>query len=713
MSALESIRFKKAVDDIGLIEFDLVGEKVNKLSSHVMKRLKDVVGEVARSGVKACILISRKEKVFIAGADIEEIKSIKTKDGFRQAIGEAHEIFNALEDLPIPTIAAIHGACAGGGTELVLCCDYRICSDDSSTRIGLPETKLGVLPGFGGCFRLPRLIGVQAALDIILAGKLVMAPKAKKIGLVDECVPAAILEKRALQLAREVIGKGKRRKWFKPQGLMSKVLEGPLRSVVFSQAKKMLLKQTKGFYPAPEKALEVVRRVTGMSDRTRALAIETEAFCEVGVTDISKNLINLFFAMEGVKKINGTGNTNVKPREVSHLGVLGAGVMGGGIGYVAADKGIATRLKDINTDGIALGLKSAHQVWQRALKKKQLNEFEYQQRASHLSGGLDFAGFKQMDVVIEAIVEDMNVKKKVIGQTAGECRPDCIIATNTSSLSVTEMAKGHPSPKNFLGMHFFNPVHMMPLVEVIRGPETSDEAVATIFELSKKMGKTPVVVRDGPGFLVNRLLLPYMGEALFLLQDGMSIETVDRYFTHKFGMPMGPFRLMDEVGLDVGMKVLKIFRDSLGERIEVSDLSKKLVTPQRMGKKSGRGFYLYDSKGKETGVDQSIYSELGLPAPTNALSEAECLERPLYLMVNEAAETLLKDKIVDTPAEVDLAMILGTGFPPFRGGLLKWADSVGSKVILEQLDHYATKCGRRFKPLQPMENLGKSNRTFY
>jgi 3-hydroxyacyl-CoA dehydrogenase/enoyl-CoA hydratase/3-hydroxybutyryl-CoA epimerase len=716
MSIQESIRFSKKSSDIGLLEFDLIGEKVNKLSSPVMMRLKEVVGEVAKSGVRVCVLISRKPSIFIAGADVEEIKGITTKEGFRGAIQQAHEILNALEDMPVVTVAAIHGACLGGGCELVLACDYRLASEDPATRIGLPEIKLGIIPGFGGCVRLPRVVGLQAALDIILAGKSVDAKKAFKIGLVDEAMPAAILEMRALAFAEDLVKKGaaKRHKKFSAKGAVNVVLDSALgRGVVFSQAKKMVLKETKGFYPAPLKALEVIKKTYGMGAREKALAIETEAFTEVGVTDVSKNLISLFFMMEAIKKQNGVGNASVKAVEVKHLAVLGAGVMGGGIGYVAADKGIFTRMKDISNDGIALGLRSAHAIWQRAKDKRRLTEYEYTQRASHLSGGLDYAGFQQSDVVVEAVVEDMNVKKKVIAETAKHCRPDCIIATNTSSLSVTEMAKGHPNPKNFLGMHFFNPVHMMPLVEVIRGPETSDEAVATIFELSKKMGKTPVVVKDGPGFLVNRLLLPYMGEALFLLEAGMSIETVDRFYTHKFGMPMGPFRLMDEVGLDVGMKVLKIFQESLGERIQVAETSKKLTATGRLGKKNNKGFYLYDDRGKQLEVDQTIYKELGLPSPTDPLTEKECVERGMLQMVNEAAQALLAEHIVTSAAEVDLAMIMGTGFPPFRGGLLKWADSLGSKYIAEELEVYASKYGKRFKPLQPLTNMALGNRKFY
>jgi 3-hydroxyacyl-CoA dehydrogenase / enoyl-CoA hydratase / 3-hydroxybutyryl-CoA epimerase len=715
MSIQESIRIVNK-GDVALVEFDLYGEKVNKLSSPVMMRLKEVVGELKKSSYKAVVLISRKPKIFIAGADIEEIKNLTTPEAFRQALDQAHTIFNDIEDLPMPVIAAINGACLGGGCELSLACDYRIAADNSATKIGLPEIKLGIIPGFGGCVRMPRVVGLQAALDVILAGKSVDGKKALKIGLIDELVPEAITEERALKLAAELIAKGgkKRHKKFEAKGAVNKALESFVgRPVVFSQAKKAVLKETKGFYPAPLKALEVIKKTYGYSNRTRALEVEVAGFLEVAVTAISKNLINLFFMMENVKKQTGVSDASVKPREVDHLAVLGAGVMGGGIGYISADKGVTTRMKDISNDGIALGLRSAHAIWQKALQRKRLTTFDYATKSALLTGGLDYTGFKKADVVVEAIVEDMNVKKKVIAEAATHCGANTIMATNTSSLSVTEMAKAHPNPKNFLGMHFFNPVHMMPLVEVIRGPETSDEAVATIFALSKKLGKTPVVVKDGPGFLVNRLLLHYMSEALYLLEEGMGVETLDRYFTHKFGMPMGPCRLMDEVGLDVCVKVLKIFKDAYSERIQVSDLSKKLSESGRLGKKNSKGFYLYDDKGKQLEVDQTIYKDLGLGSPTNKVSEKECIDRPMYLMVNEAAMAMLQDHIVDTAANCDLAMIMGTGFPPFRGGLLKWADSVGSKQIVDDLELYASKHGARFKPSTPLVNLAKNDRKFY
>jgi 3-hydroxyacyl-CoA dehydrogenase / enoyl-CoA hydratase / 3-hydroxybutyryl-CoA epimerase len=417
--------------------------------------------------------------------------------------------------------------------------------------------------------------------------------------------------------------------------------------------------------------------------------------------------------MEAVKKQTGVEGKDVKPKKVEHMAVLGAGTMGGGIAQVAAHKGIQVRMKDITNDALALGFRHASEIFGKMVERRRLTKHEYDAKMSKISGSLDFSGFKSMDVVVEAIVEDMNIKKKVIAETAKHCNPDTIIATNTSSLSVTEMAEAAPKPENFVGMHFFNPVDKMPLVEVIRGPKTSDEATATIFELSKRMGKTPVVVKDGPGFLVNRLLMPYMIEAMFLLQDGMSIETVDKYYYKKFGMPMGPFRLMDEVGLDVCIKVVKIFKKALGERIEVPKLIEPLNDSKRLGKKSGRGFYLYDDRGKQLSVDRSIYAELGLAAPTNPLTEKECIDRGIFIMINEASLALIEDHIVSQPQDVDLAMIMGTGFPPFRGGLLKYADSLGTQYIAQELELYASKCGPRLKPARPLENLAKNNRKFY
>lgn len=703
--------------EIAVLEFDLPGEKVNKLSSAVMNRFKDVLDELKKSSYKAVVIYSKKPKIFIAGADIDEIKSMTTVEQFNRAVEGGQTIFNQLEDLPLVTVAAVNGACAGGGCELILACDYRMASDDSSTRIGLPETQLGIIPGFGGCVRLPRVVGLQAALDVILAGKLLNAKKAQKIGLVDKLVHQNQLLADSVRWAQDLLkeGKGKRRKTFKPKGMANVVLESALgRPIVYSKARQGVMKQTRGHYPAPLKALETIQRTYGMSNRERALQIERELFCEAAITDVSKNLIHVFHLTEMVKKQSGVPGVEVKPKEVKAIGILGAGTMGGGVAYVAADKGIAVRMKDLSWEALGKGLKHAQDLWMKLLKKKVIDRYQLKQKMDLVSVGLDYAGFKTLDVVVEAIVEDMGIKQKVIGETAGQMRPDAIIATNTSSLSVTEMAKGHPRPEFFAGMHFFNPVDKMPLVEVIRGEKTSDITIATIFELSKRMGKMPVVVKDGPGFLVNRLLLPYMAEAAFLLEEGMSIDVVDKAYVNTFGMPMGPFALMDEVGLDVCLKVLKIFKKAFGDRIEIAGIMDKLSTSGRMGRKNGKGFYLYDSAGKRLETDSTVYADLGLSSPTNPYDEKECIERGIFAMVNECSLALNQDRIVDTPNEVDLAMIMGTGFPPFRGGLLKYADSVGTVYIADQLELYSSqRKAARLKPAAPLRDMAKSEKRFY
>jgi 3-hydroxyacyl-CoA dehydrogenase/enoyl-CoA hydratase/3-hydroxybutyryl-CoA epimerase len=716
MSIQESIRIVPK-GDIALIEFDLVGEKVNKLSTPVMTRFKEVLEEINRSAFKVAIIVSRKSSIFIAGADIEEIKNLKTREAFEPVLKAAHSIFNLIEDMKVPVIAAIHGACLGGGCEMVLSCDYRIATDDPATKIGLPEVKLGIIPGFGGCVRLPRVIGLQAALDIILQGKSVDGTKAFKLGLVDQVVSLSILEEQAMKFANELISGNrlkKRRKHFEPKGVAGKVMESlPGRMLVLSQAEKMTNKATNGHYPAPLKAIEVIKKTYGMSNRDRALEIEMDGFVEVAVTDISKNLINVFFLMESVKKKSGVADTNVKARDVKRIAVLGAGTMGGGIAYVAADRGIEVRLKDINNAAVALGFSHARDLWAKLIKRKRLNMYDFSRKMNLISGGLDYAGFKQLDVVIEAIVEDMNIKKKVIGEASGQISDDCIIATNTSSLSVTEMSKGAPKPENFVGMHFFNPVDKMPLVEIIRGERSSDVAVATVFELAKKMGKLPIVVKDGPGFLVNRLLVPYLIEAAWLLEDGMSCETVDRMYKEEFGMPMGPFALMDEVGIDVCIKVSKIFHESLGDRIMIPAVMSRLKDTGRLGKKNKKGFYAYDENGKQDGIDPNIYTDLGLPVPTDKLTSQEVIRRGVFNMISEAALALIEERIVETPDEVDLGMITGTGFPPFRGGLLRYADTIGTQTITDELEVFATKYGIRFKPSTPLRNMAKTNRKFY
>ena len=714
MSIQESIRIVPR-GQIALVELDLIGEKVNKFSTPVMKRLDEVCEELAKSSYKAVVFISRKNKIFVAGADIEEIKSIKEKDEAYKLVRIGQEIISKVEDLPMPVIAAINGACLGGGCEFSIACDYRLATDDPSTKIGLPETQLGIIPGFGGCVRLPRIIGVAEALGIILAGKAVDGRKAEKLGLVDKCVPAAQLEERAMAFAEDIVAKGakKRKKYLKGRSSMESFLNSALgRMVVYNKSWSEMMKATRGNYPAQIKAWQVVKATYGMSNRDRALDIEAKGFSEVAATEVSKNLIHIFYMTEAIKKQNGVADPNIRPLTVNRVAVLGAGTMGGGIAQLAADKGMDVRVKDISNDALAKAFQTARDIWDKALKRRKITRYELGAKMSLISGGTSYDGFSQCDLVIEAIVEDMDIKKKVIAETVKSCSPQCIIATNTSSLSVTEMATAHPNPENFAGMHFFNPVHKMPLIEVIRGSKTSDVVTATVFDVSKRMGKFPVVVKDGPGFLVNRLLLPYLNEAVYLLSEGVSVEKIDKYFL-KFGMPMGPLHLIDEIGIDVAVKVAKIFHKSFGARAEPSPLMAKILATGRLGKKNGRGFYRFDSSGKRLEVDQQIYSELGLKSPSASISEEECIKRGIFAMINEATLALIEDRIVESPQEVDLAMIMGTGFPPFRGGLLKYADSVGSQKICDDLEEFATKVGERFKPSVPLKNMAKNNRVFY
>ncbi len=709
---------KSEQNGIVTLTFDLPGEKVNKLSTPVMQELKNHLEGLKNSSAKFLIFKSNKPKIFIAGADIEEIKNLKTAEAVDLAVSAGQTIFNMIEDLPMPSMAIVNGACAGGGCELILACDYRIATEDSSTRIGLPETQLGILPGFGGCVRLPRVVGLTAALDVILAGKLLNAKKAQKIGLVDYVVHANLVETFAQNEITKILasGKAKRRKTFKARGFVEGLLDGLLKSVVFSKAGSATLKATKGHYPAPMAALTVIKKTYKSSDREGSLKIEREEFIKCALTDISKNLIHVFYLTEMVKKSSGVANKEIKAKPVQHLGVLGAGTMGGGIAYVAADKGISVRVKDISHDANSKALKHAYDLWKKLTKKKVIDHYQFNQKTSLVSTTLDFSGFKGLDVVVEAIVEDMEIKKKVIAETAKNMRANAIIVTNTSSLSVNEMSKGHPLPEYFAGMHFFSPVHKMPLVEVIRGDKSSDETIATVFELAKKMGKMPVVVKDGPGFLVNRLLLPYMAEAAFLLSEGMDAAKVDKAYVYEFGMPMGPFELMDSVGLDVCLKVLKIFKKAYPERVQIAACMDKLDGQKlRLGQKTNLGFYKYDDSGRKTEFDASIYAELGLSSPTNPYDMKECIERGVFAMVNECALALDEDRIVETPHEVDLAMIMGTGFPPFRGGLLKYADNVGIKYIHDQLESYAQRrsAGARLAPSRKVKERVQNNKTFY
>jgi 3-hydroxyacyl-CoA dehydrogenase/enoyl-CoA hydratase/3-hydroxybutyryl-CoA epimerase len=613
--------------------------------------------------------------------------------------------------MPAPTVAAIHGVCVGGGVELALACGHRIVSDSAKTTLHLPEVQLGILPAWGGTTRLPRLIGQQAALDMLLTGKRVDAKKSKRIGLAADIFPAEQFADKTRAFALAVAGGapvGARRK----RGPLSRALDGtaPGRRLVLRLARNKVLETTGGHYPAPLRILDVLGATLGRS-LSESLAAEARAAAELVVSPVCKNLVHVFHMRERARRGKRFANDEGTAREVRRLGVLGAGVMGGGIGQLAAYNDIRVYMKDIRHDAVSGGLQHARSLFDKAVGRRKLTRLEAQRHMELLAGGLDYHGLRAADVVVEAIVEKMEVKRAVLREAEGYLREDCIMATNTSSLSVDEMATALQRPERFCGMHFFNPVHRMPLVEVVRGAKTSDETVATVYALSLRLGKVPVVVRDGPGFLVNRILGPYLNEAGFLLGDGATIADIDRV-AKEFGMPMGPLRLIDEVGIDVSGHAGAALHAALGERLTPSPVLLALGATDRLGRKGGRGFYSYEG-GREKGIDETVYEALAsaLPAARPMVDE-EIRERLVMAMINEAAR-LLEDGIVTAAEDVDLAMIMGTGFPPFRGGLLRFADSVHPRGLLDTAKELHDRHGDRFTPAPVLVSLAADDERFY
>jgi 3-hydroxyacyl-CoA dehydrogenase/enoyl-CoA hydratase/3-hydroxybutyryl-CoA epimerase len=687
--------------DLAIVWFDYPGEKVNKFSSWVMQEFAGIVDMLESStDIKRVVIASRKPGIFIAGADVTEFTKVTSPDQAKEYTRFGQQTFHRFSKLKQVTVAAINGACVGGGCELALSCDYRVISDDKKAQIGLPETKLGIFPAWGGTTKLPRLIGLAAALDIILQGKTVDGKRAKRMGLVDETVPGAIL----LDVAKTFSAKGKRRG---KNGHTKFYMEGnPLmRGVIFRKARKSVMDLTHGHYPAPLKAIDVMEY--GYSKGIDAgLAREVDEAASLVTSDVAQNLVRLFFLMEDAKKDPFTA----KPIEVTNAGVLGAGVMGGGIAQIISDKtDAAIRMRDINWKAIAGGMKAASKVWKKKVDRRRMQRGEMLRKLARITSTTDWSGFHRCEVVVEAVVENVNIKRQVLAEFEAVQRPGAIFATNTSTIPITQIAANAAHPENVVGMHFFNPVDRMPLVEVIRGEKTSETAMATVAAFARKLGKTVVVCNDGPGFVVNRILGPYMNEAGFLLEEGNTIESLDRAMLD-FGMPMGPMALLDEVGIDVAAKVAHILGDAFGERVQPSKIVDTLFADGRAGKKNGKGLYLYEN-GKRTTPDASVYKLLGIAAPRAADAKA-VVERMLLAMINEAA-LILDEKIVGSAAELDLAMIMGTGFPPVRGGLMRYADALGTPYIVARLDELASKYGRRFVATEPLRRLAASDRKFY
>jgi len=702
-------------DGIGWITFNDSGRKVNVLTEGVMtslgELLDDVRGLVKQDRLRALVLWSGKSG-FIAGADIAVIEAIFDPVAGAEASRSGQAVFGLLSKIGVPSIAAVHGICLGGGTEMALACSHRVASDSPTTQMGFPEVLLGILPAWGGTSRLSRLVGLGVSLDMLLTGRRVSASRARRIGLVDEVFPADLFREKAAAFAMEraddvVSAAGCR------LPLLKRLIDGTRfgRGIVLSVSRRRVQTQTDGHYPAPLKILEVLRRAVGQPLST-ALEIEAEAAGELVASSVSKNLIHVFRLREEARKGKAIGDRTVQPGGVEYLGVVGAGVMGGGIAQLAAHRGINVRMKDIRQEAISSGLKHASRIFDNLVLRKKLRRRQAVQSMSLITGGVDYEGFGRLDLVVEAVVEKMAIKRIVLRETEEAVGRHCVLATNTSSLSVDEMASSLSRPESFVGLHFFNPVHRMPLVEVVRGARSSDHAIATAYAFALSLGKVPVVTADGPGFLVNRILGPYINEAGFLLADGARVDAIDNA-AKRFGMPVGPLRLVDEVGIDVSQHAGQELYEALGSRLSPAPPLVALAESGRLGKKAGVGFYRYEGE-KEKGIDPDIYAVLSRTVPDDrvVMDEHEIQIRLVLAMVNEAARALDAD-IVQRSSDVDLAMIMGTGFPPFRGGPLRFADAIHLRVVLHHLEELEGRYGARFAPADGICRLAHGDHSFY
>jgi 3-hydroxyacyl-CoA dehydrogenase / enoyl-CoA hydratase / 3-hydroxybutyryl-CoA epimerase len=696
---------------VAVVSFDLPGEPVNKLNTAVKTELEALLGRLREDPLtRAVVLISGKADTFIAGADIEEFTAIRSQTEAERLSFEGQETVSRLETFHKPIVAAINGACLGGGLEVALACHYRIATDHPKTALGLPEVQLGLIPGAGGCQRLPRLIGARAALDMILTGKTERASKALRLGLVDEVVPRSILRQVAVSAADRLAREGLPKRQQKV-GLAGLLLDRTAagRQLVYRGARKQLLRKTGGHYPAPLAALEAVQ--VGLEQGiTAGLAEEHRVFGELAVGDVSRKLVQIFFATTALKKDDGVRPGTAVPRQIRRLGVVGSGFMGAGIaGTAVLNVEVDTRLKDSDLTRVGKGLKAATGLLQERLERRRLTRPQYERLSALLSGATDFSGFSRADLVIEAVFEDLEVKRQVLAEVEAEIRADAIFATNTSTIPIHQIAARARHPERVLGMHFFSPVDRMPLLEVIPTEATSRDTIVTAVRFGRRMGKTVIVVADRPGFWVNRILSPYLNEAGHLLQEGVRIELIDRTMT-EFGFPVGPVALMDEVGLDVAHKAGSVMHEAFGDRMKPAASLTRMLGATRLGRKNGRGFYRYKG-GHKAGVDRSVYQLLAV-RPTDEV-EAELVEQRLvHAMLNEAA-LACADRVVRSPRDADIGAIFGIGFPAFRGGPLRMIDDIGPGRVVEVLYQLQEHFGERFRPAPSLLDMAKSGGRYY
>ena len=668
--------------NVATLVFDLKDEKVNKLSFEILKEFDEKLNQIKEdSSIKALVIDSAKKDIFIAGADIKEIEKLKDEKEVYEALMEVHEIFNKLENLQIPTIAYINGACMGGGLELALACKYRIITTNPKTKIAFPEVKLGIFPGFAGTIRAPKIIGLINALDLILSGKTIDAKKAYKINLADTIFDDAQKEFMLEDFVKKAIYGT-----FEKKVSFNLLNYAPFNEFIFRKAYKNLEAKVNQDFKAPYIALEVIK-ATINKELEDSIKIEAKEFSKLAVTKESKNMIKLFFLFEKLNK-----NYEKTSNPISNAVVLGNGVMGKGIIYLFSKylKDVRIKLRDLSQAHEIL--KDVAKIYDYSIKSRSMTKNQVDFKLNKISYTDKFVGFRNFDFIIEAIIEDEKTKKETYKELEKIINENTIIATNTSSISIEKLGSEIKNKENFLGVHFFNPVNLMPLVEIIPTKHTSKETINKVCEMLISCGKTPIVVKDCAGFIVNRILLPYLNEAAFILEEGSKIERIDSIIKD-FGMPMGPFTLADTVGIDIGYKVATILNEAYGSRMPISSIIEKMYEKNLLGVKTKAGFYEYESKDKYSNVHVTSMLENN----SRIFEEKEILERCLYIMINEASRCL-EENIVTDASIIDFAMITGTGFPAHKGGLLSYANEIGLKNILESLRKFEKEYGERFKP---------------
>ena len=688
-------------DQVCVLTFDRPNSSANVFNKATLDELDNQLDFItADDQIKGVVLTSSKPSIFIAGADIKAVASSDQRD-LREFIELGQSVFNRLANLRIPTVAAVHGACVGGGYEVSLACDYRIASPDRATKIGLPEIQLGILPAWGGSTRLPRLVGLPRALDIILAGKTIAAKQALKYGMVDEVAPREYL----VEVARKRILSGDIQKLHRKKFALTN--NSVVAKIIARKAKSTLLAKTRGHYPAPLKALEVVTRGLPKSVE-QSLALESVAVEQLAQTDACRNLIRIFLMQEKAKKLS-SGSEEEKSAAVKKIAVIGAGVMGAGIAQWASARGMEVIMRDINAEQVAKGMASMAKLYQDGARRHAFTAVEARAGMDRIHPAPGEVPLVGTEIVIEAAVERMDLKKQIFSRLDATAPANTILATNTSALSISELAEATSRPERIVGIHFFNPVHRMQLVEVVVGKRTDAEVVRRSVRFVQQLGKLPVVVKDSPGFLVNRILMPYLIEAGRLFENGARVEDIDKAML-EFGTPMGPLRLIDEVGVDVAQHVADTLAKAFAPRLETPALLARMLEAKLLGRKGGRGFYLYARKGKEQ-VNAEV-DKLRKTSGCARLTQQDLCTRMSLLMINEAARCL-EEEIVVSAEDVDFGMIMGTGFAPFRGGPLRYADSLGIKAVVDQMKRLVQAGEGRFAPCALLQQMADQDRTFY